>query len=788
MVRFTTAASQDVIFDFAPAVTSLRGTRVNGVLATPRLTAEHIVIPADLTRTGENVVAFDFISGDAALNRQPDFLYSLFVPAKARFAFPCFDQPDLKARFTLTLIVPAHWAAVSNTPIDSDITGGAERRVRFRETELLPTYLLAFAAGTLAVERGRRDGRTFQIWHREQDRELIERNVEATLDLHAHAVSWLESYTGIPYPFSQFDIVLVPSFQFSGMEHPGAIFYNAGRILLESSASEHDYLTRASLIAHETAHIWFGDLVTMRWFDDVWLKEVLANFVAEKVVADVFPAENHDLRFFFANYPLAYAVDRTEGANAIRQPLGNLADAGQLYGPIIYLKAPIVFRQLELMLGEMRFRDGVRRFLHAHRFGNASWDDLLMSLAPHSDPDLREWCAAWTDEAGRPTVSVETSVDADGRLVALSCHVTDPSGHGRIWPQSIRVALGWRDRIEHVPVTLREATMRVPIASERPSYVLAGGGGLGYAHCPLDHESRTWLVEHVEDVPDALTRGVAWEALWDELLEGSIPAHAWLETSIRALARETGGQNIERLLAIVARAFWLFLSVTERDVVAPFLEACLAERLRNAQTTAERSSWFKALRQVTTTTAGCAWLESVWRRQQAVPGLSLREGDETALALDLAVRSVETWQDILDVQRERINDPERRARFTFLAPALSADALERDAAFERLSDRAARTREPWVLTSLQYLNHPLRQAHARRFIRPGLELLPEIKRTGDIFFPARWAEALLGGHASPAAAAIVREVLTEHDDLDPRLCNVVFIAADLLFRAGRLAC
>ena len=784
-VRFTTPTAHEVVFDFAAAQTSLRATRVGGLDVVPTLASEHIVVPIDVIRPGENVVVFDFISDASVLNRGADLVYSLFVPARARLAFPCFDQPDLKARFTLTLDIPAGWQAVSNTPIDTDAASEGRHRVRFRETEPLATYLFAFAAGLLAVEHGSRDGRLFRVWHREHDRKLIDGNLDAILDLHASALSWLESYTGIPYPFSQFDTVLVPSFQFSGMEHPGAIFYNAGRLLLESSASEHEHLTRASLIAHETAHMWFGDLVTMRWFDDVWLKEVFANFVAEKVLAKVFPDQDHALRFFLANYPSSYAVDRSEGPNAIRQPLENLSDAGQLYGPIIYLKAPIVFRQLELILGEDRFRDGVRRYLSAHRFGNATWNDLLSHLTSGADTDLEAWSSAWIDQAGRPIVRVETSLGPGGRLAGLVCRASDPAARGRIWPQRIDVALGYADRIEHVPLTLLDEMTTAAVVGERPAYVLAGGAGLGYGRFPLDRTSCQWLLDHVEHVPDALTRGVAWVTLWDELLEGSIPAIAFLRTAVRALARETDGQNIERLLSTAVRAFWTFLSVTERDDIAAALEGCVAERLRSARTTTERASWFAALRQVTITGEGCAQLERLWRREESVAGLPLSEGDETTLAFELAVRSVANWREILDVQRERIQDPERRARFTFIAPALSSDASEREATFTRFGDRRARAREPWVLTAMSYLSHPLRQAHARRFIRPGLALLPEIKQTGDIFFPARWAEAVLGGHASPAAAAIVRQCLTECDDWPLRLRNVILVAADLLFRAGR---
>ena len=156
----------------------------------------------------------------------------------------------------------------------------------------MSTYLFAFAAGRFQVEAAERNGRRFRMLHRETDAAKVARNRDAIFDLHASALDWLERYTGMPYPFGKFDFVLVPSFQFGGMEHPGSIFYNASSLLLDPSATTNQQLGRASLIAHETAHMWFGDLVTMRWFDDVWMKEVFANFMAAKIVNPIVPARS----------------------------------------------------------------------------------------------------------------------------------------------------------------------------------------------------------------------------------------------------------------------------------------------------------------------------------------------------------------------------------------------------------------------------------------------------------------------------------------------------------------
>ena len=344
-------ASRPLSLDFA-APTRPASVRANSADVTESATTDHVVVPANQLREGRNEITVEFVAGDAALNRNPEFLYTLFVPARAHLTFPCFDQPDLKARWSLHLELPASWEAVANGAETSRTEADGRALLSFAETEPLSTYLFAFAAGRFSVETAERSGRTFRMLHRETDAAKVARNREAVFDLHASALAWLEQYTGIPYPWGKFDFVLIPSFQFGGMEHAGAIFYNAASLLLDPSATQNQKLGRASLIAHETAHMWFGDLVTMRWFNDVWMKEVFANFMAAKIVNPTFPEINHDLRFLLAHYPAAYDVDRTPGTNAIRQRLDNLNEAGSLYGAIIYQKAPIVMRQLETILGE----------------------------------------------------------------------------------------------------------------------------------------------------------------------------------------------------------------------------------------------------------------------------------------------------------------------------------------------------------------------------------------------------------------------------------------------------
>ena len=780
-VLFTLKAPHRIVLDFAQPRERVRAVRAGGRDVRFEFENGHLTIPADATHAGQNEVAIDFVAGDESLNRSDEFLYTLFVPARAHLAFPSFDQPNLKARYTLSLTVPPGWEAVAN---------GAERgrtrgTIHFVETEPLPTYLFGFVAGKFSVETATRNGREFRMFHRETDPARLARNRDAMFDLHASALAWLEDYTAIRYPWGKFDFVMLPAFQFSGMEHAGAILYNAS-LFIDESATQQQLLGRASTIAHETAHMWFGNLVTMEWFSDVWMKEVFANFMAAKIVNPAFPQLNHDLRFLLAHHPGAYQVDRTAGTNPIRQPLANLNEAGQLYGPIIYQKAPIMMRQLELMLGETALRDGLREYLKKYSYGNATWLDLVAILDARTPEDLAAWSRAWVEERGRPEFRTTLRTGSRG-ITALTLDVEDPLRRGLVWPQQLKVTLGYAESVDEVPITVTGASTQVTGAIGKPSplYVLPSGGGLGYGLFVLDPASRRYLLDHLDEIPDALTRGSAWVTLWENVLERHVAPASFIDLATRAVSRETDEQNRQRILSYLVRAFWRLLDANDRERRAPALEATVRAGIARASTSSEKSAWFNAYRDITLSRAGVAWLERVWRREEKIAGLTFAETDEIAMALELAVREVPGWDTILKTQHERTENPDRKARLAFVMPALSADAATRESAFARFRDVENRRREPWVEESLVYLNHPLRERHARRFVRPSLELLREIQRTGDIFFPTRWMDAALSGHRSREVGDTVRDFLAQELQYPQRLRWTVLSAADELLRSAR---
>jgi len=782
LFRWSDPKGRDVVLDFLRPEERVHVLKVNGDDVRWRAENDHVVIPAAAMHPNAlNEVEIRYRAGDEALNRHDDFLYSLFVPDRAHFSLPVFDQPNLKGKVEWRVAAPGDWHVITNGPLE-ERSGTPERRTyRFKETRPLPTYLFAVAAGNFRMERAVVGGRTLVMYHRETDTAKVARNRDEIFRLHARALDWLEAYTGIAYPFQKFAFILIPSFQYGGMEHPGGILYRAAGLMLDESATQGQILGRASVIAHETSHMWFGDMVTMNWFDDVWTKEVFANFMAAKIVEPSFPDVDHRLRFLTAHFPAAYAVDRTAGANPIRQPLENLREAGTLYGAIIYQKAPIVMRHLEARVGAATFRDGLREYLKTFSYANATWPDLVGILDEQSPEDLAAWSHVWVDEPGRPTITVRR----DGADVEI--RQADPAEKGRVWPQRMGVRLGYASRDSLVAIDLgADPVLLKGVGAGGLRYVLPNGTGLEYGEFVLDRQSLAYLGEHLEELDSALVRGAAWVTLWDQVLDGRMDPGPFLDLLLKGARTEPDELALSLILSDLQTTFWRLLAPEERARRAPEVESVLWRGVVRAATRTAKASYFRAYRSVALSDAGVRRLKKLWAHEEKIPGLPLSERDETVLAEALALREAPGWRRILDAQGSRISNPDRKARFHFVRPSLDADPSVRRSFFESLRDPANRAREPWVLAGLANLHHPLRARASEPLVLPALEMLEEIQRTGDIFFPGRWVGAVLGGHNEPEVAETVRSFLAARPDYPPRLRAKILQAADMVERAARI--
>ncbi len=612
-------------------------------------------------KPGENVITLDFTSpiltSGSAITRYIDkedgseYIYSLFVPSDASTAFPVFDQPDLKARFNLTIEFPAGWTPVSNTPLKAasesilDYFENGNLRVKetsiwhFEETKPISTYVFAFAVGPFKefvdgfppnVEALPREFWTEEklAEHKKNNRVYVRRSQAAKFQPHAaetfrltrEAIKYLETYFDYKFPWPKYDLVLIPEFPFGGMEHAGATFLRESSVIFPTEPTKGDYISRANVIFHETAHQWFGDLVTMRWFDDLWLKEGFAEFMAYKTLEKVMPDANAWKVFYERNKQAAYATDSTRGTTSIYQPIANLSAAKSAYGNIVYRKAPSFLRQAEFYLGPDKFQTAVRAFLKKHQYANAGWEDLVgefqtASWSPRNysywneltserkaefkardAKILADWANAWITQPGVPKIKVgltegmwEVSssgngnwMSSSGMVPALGLTLSPPFDESP-WAIEIKTLyrLGAATEVQKHIVSGNPFTDILPRQllkngngypaknAPLPDLIFPNYGDYGYGIFLLDDKSRDYVLKHIGEEKDPFLRSMMWGALWDSVREAELDPREYVELVIRQLSTEPDETTTASLLGRVSTALNYYLPADADCVSSP---------------------------------------------------------------------------------------------------------------------------------------------------------------------------------------------------------------------------
>ena len=547
---------RDLPLDYREGV--IRYASLNGSSFAITLANGHLILPAELLRVGENNVVIDFESkiaeAGAAITRYDDkddgseYFYSLFVPMDASMAFVCFDQPDLKAGFTLSVDAPPDWTIISNSKQIRSTANSTGRDTSFAETRPISTYLFAFAAGPwVSVHPA---AGMPNVYARKSQLRRAEPEVPQLQEMTARGIAWLTDYFQQPFPFPKYDIVLIPGFPFGGMEHAGATFLREDAVLFRTAPTPSDRFGRNILTLHELTHQWFGDLVTMRWFDDLWLKEGFAQYMAYQAL-DALDPNSHAWKHFYEDIkPQAYAIDETEGTTPIFQDIPNLKDAKSAYGAIVYQKAPSILKQLQFRVGARDFRNGLRLYLRQHAYSNAQWSDLIDALHSSSGQDVRTWADAWVLRRGMPEVNASWSCDAHGRVAMMRLSQHDVLPDGFIWPISTHLLLGYEARkdastkVRRVDWNSSEVAVPSVIGSLCPSYVFANAGDEAYGRFLLDGRSvesvRATIVSAVngDTSLDPLIRSMLWGALWDNVHVAATSPRSYVELVLANLPHE----------------------------------------------------------------------------------------------------------------------------------------------------------------------------------------------------------------------------------------------------------
>ncbi|HKS27929.1 MAG TPA: M1 family aminopeptidase [Pyrinomonadaceae bacterium] len=783
-----------------------------------RETNDHLIIPGAYLKKGVNSVRLKFqspisTSGSAVtryLDREDksEYVYTLFVPSDASTAFPCFDQPDLKARFRLSIHAPEQWKVITNVrPLPNEVIGrgvfppepgkppgpdASERFIQwsFPTTEPISTYLFAFAAGPFQELRDDASPLPMSLFVRKSRAERARKEMEELFRLTREGMRFFTSYFDYKFPFPKYDQVVLPEFAYGGMEHAGATFLREESILFPSDPTANDLINRAELVFHELAHQWFGDLVTMRWFDDLWLKEGFATFMAYKAMEAAMPEYNAWKVFYQKTKPSAYLTDVTKGTTPIWQEISNLSAAKSAYGNIVYRKAPSMLRQAEFFLEPEKFRRAVQMFLKEHAYANAEWADLVRAFERTSNRKLDAWAAAWVKRRGMADVRVNWTADNAGRIESLTLRQRDVLEEGGAWPMRVKLLLAYDTpaaRPETLTVTLSgSGETRVDEVRGRPAprYVFANYEDYGYGRFLLDDESRRAVINNLGSVEDPFLRALLWGALWDSLREAELAPLEYINLAVRLLPKERDEVTAQSVLSRVSTSFNRYLSGEEMRRTAPELERLLSERMMNAESAGLRITYFRAFQSVATTDDGREQLKKILRGELKIPGMTLRARDRFDIVTALLMREDRDAPALLDkLSAEETSDDARR--YAYAAGAARATAENKKRYFDAyLTD--TKLAESWIEASLAPFNSIQQSELTLPYLERALSELPTLKRTRKIFFVNGWLSSFLGGQCNERALETVRGFLNRNSSLDRDLRLKVLENVDGLERCVRI--
>jgi aminopeptidase N len=619
------------------------------------------------------------------------YLHTHLEPFGAHRVFACFDQPDIKGVFRFDVLADRGWEVVSNAPPDGPpVEDGGGMRWRFAATPLLPTYVTAVCAGPFHVVRDRHGDIDLGIYCRRSLAEHLE--ADELIDITKAGFAFFESAFGYPYPFGKYDQLFIPESNSGAMENAACITFNDAYIF-RSRVTDAARERRADTVLHEMAHMWFGDLVTMRWWDDLWLNESFASYMAVLSQVEATRWKEGWTTFADTEKTWAYRQDQLPTTHPIVADIPDVVSIHLNFDGITYAKGASVLRQLVAWVGQAEFLDGMKAYCRRHEFGNAGLDDFLSALEETSGRDLHAWSKEWLESAGVNTLLPQFGVRAaDGQEVFGSFTLVQEAPED--WPtlRSHRVGIGLYDhgdnglslrrRVELDAVGDRTEVGEL-VGDRVPDLVLVNDGDLTFAKIRLDERSLTTVTEGLGQLHDSLARTLCWTACWDMTRDGEMPARDYVRLVIGNIGRETKVGVVQSLLAQAASAIHLYGDPASRDAAAQRLAEASISALRAADPGSDHQlAWARSFASAARTDEHLALLRGLLDGSVQVDGLAVDTELRWHLVRALAA-SGRAGPDVIDGELAR-DETDKGARHAAAARAARPVPEAKEAAWRMI--------------------------------------------------------------------------------------------------------
>ncbi len=743
-IAFTCAEPGATTFIEA-AAERLRSATLNGVeLDVSGWTAEKGLTLPGLAATNTLVVDADFPYSNSGqgMHRSVDpvdkevYLYSQFETADAQRAYACFDQPDLKSVYTWHTIVPAHWKVISNSPVASEEPADVEgaKIVHFAESAKMSTYVTAVCAGPYHEVRETHDGIDLGIFVRATMKQYLD--ADDIFLVTKQGFDFFHAQFGVRYPLPKYDQVFVTEFNAGAMENFGCVVHGEEYYIFRSAVTDFEYEQRANTILHEMAHMWFGDLVTMRWWDDLWLNESFAEWASHWCNTEATRFTDAWTTFQSLRKNWGYRQDQLSSTHPVYCEMTDVEAVEVNFDGITYAKGASVIKQLVAYVGQEAFLNGLRAYFAAHAWGNATFDDLLSALEEASGRELRDFAAQWLETSQVNTLRPRVEINDDGTYSSVVIEQTAPAGHPTL--RTHRLAVGLYDldgdrlvRRERLELDVAGAQTPVPqLAGVRAADVLLlNDDDLTYAKLRLDERSMATVVRHIAGFDSSLARGLSWAAAWDMVRDAELAGRDYVRLVAAGLPAETD----INLVTTTVRQAQLALSSYVVQEWEPVGRKLLADTARDAMLAAEPGSgfqltWARAFAGAARDEADLAMVRG-WLDGTGVPdGLKIDTELRWSLLCALVANGAASAAEIeAELDRDRTASGEREAataRALIPTEAAKAEVWRQLTAAEQLPN--------WLQRSLLVgFQHPAQRALTAPYVSKFFEAVADIWATRD---------------------------------------------------------
>ena len=574
--------------------------KLNGVDFDPKFDGETIYLPAI---AAENILEIEhdgvYSNSGEGLHRFVDpadnevYLYTQFETGDARRMYACFDQPDQKATFTISTITPKHWEVISNYGIESTKDVDGDRKfIQFAQSQVISTYVTAIVAGAyMSVHDEYKGEKTIPlgIYARKSFFKYVD--AENIFEVTKQGFAYFEKTFGLAYPFGKYDQIAVAEYNWGAMENVGCVTFHEDVLIFRSKVTERNYVSRATTIHHEMAHMWFGDLVTMKWWEDLWLNESFAEWASYQSVSESTKYAEAWTEFNSLRKNWAYRVDQLTTTHPIATEMEDLDAVRTNFDGISYAKGASVLQQLVAHVGRDNFIKGLRLYFAKHAYGNTTLKDLIDQLEAASGRDLTPWVSTWLRTAGVNTLRPVIAVDGDSyKSISIKQEAPSmPVGSKELRPHRLHVGLfdiqgeklSRRTSVElDIAGALTEVTA---LAGQKVAdLVLINDKDQTYAKLRFDDRSIATMKSHLGKLDDSLARGLIWASLWDSCRDGELSTSDYITIALNALKTESDISIVSATYLQFETAIWAYANPSHRDALRTQIADATAASLASA--------------------------------------------------------------------------------------------------------------------------------------------------------------------------------------------------------------